>query len=71
MLILGPCKILNLDYPGCCLTPQSPSFSNKGCHCDALCHSNNDCCSDIADIGCHPTPSVTLGKTKSGNHTIH
>ena len=43
----------------------------------------NDCCSDIADIGCHPaysyssspiflpTPTDTLGKNKSEPRTIH
>ena len=70
MLILCSCKALNLDYPGCCLKPIS-LCSNEGCHCDALCHSNNDCCSDIADIGCHPTPSLTIGKTKYDNDTVH
>ena len=41
----------------------------------------NDCCSDIADTGCHPTystfpmvsptPTETHGKTKFEAHTIH
>ena len=52
----------------------SPPCSNNGCCCDQNCHNMNDCCSDIADIGCHPvssfspivslTPTHTLGKTK-------
>ena len=70
MSILGSCKALNLDYPGCCLAHLLQPCSNKGCHCDQDCHSNNDCCSDIADIGCLPTPSVTHGKTKSDDLLI-
>ena len=33
---------------------MSPSCSSNGCYCDQSCHNWNDCCSDIADIGCHP-----------------
>ena len=49
----------------------SPPCSNNGCYCDQNCHNLNDCCSDIADIGCHPafsspivssTPTDTPGK---------
>ena len=74
MLILGSCLALNLNYSGCCVWLQSPTCSNSGCYCDQDCHIFNDCCSDIADIGCHPasfyspivspTPSDTLGKKK-------
>ena len=71
---------LNLSYSGCCV--WSPlSCSNNGCYCDIDCHELNDCCSDIADIGCHPasssssvastTPTDILGKTKSESHTIY
>ena len=50
----------------------SPSCNNNGCYCDQICHIYGDCCSDVADIGCHPAPpssSVTTptdmpGKTK-------
>ena len=46
---------LNLSYSGCCNMSLSPPCSNKGCYCDQSCHIWNDCCSDIADIGCyHP-----------------
>ena len=75
MFILGSCKELNLGYSGCCLATQLQPCINEDCHCDQQCYSNNDCCSDIADIGCYPaysffpivspTPTDTLGKTKS------
>ena len=71
MFILGSCKALNLRYPGCCMTFLSQICTNKDCHCDQQCHSYNDCCSDIADIGCHPISNGTLGKINSGNHTIN
>ena len=74
MLVLGSCLALNLSYSGCCHSLLSPTCSNNGCSCDQECHILNDCCSDIADIGCHPassssprvspTPSDTLGKKK-------
>ena len=52
----------------------SPPCSNNGCYCDQNCYIFKTCCSDIADIGCHPaspsyptflpTTTDTLGKTK-------
>ena len=64
---------LNLNYSGCCVKSQSPSCDSNGCKCDQQCHILNDCCSDIADIGCHPAsssspivssiPTDTLSKT--------
>ena len=77
MLILGSCLALKLSYTGCCVWLLSPTCSNNGCHCDQFCYILNDCCSDVADIGCHPTSSTvslslfhTLGKTKSeGSHS--
>ena len=80
MLILGSCLALNLSYSGCCIMFHSPPCSNNGCYCDQNCHNKNDCCSDIADIGCHPAFSApivstttieTLSKTKSVAHAIH
>ena len=72
---------LNLSYSGCCLWKLSRPCSNNGCYCDINCHNFNDCCNDIADIGCHPasssssiaslTPTDILGKTKSESHTIY
>ena len=72
---------LNLGYTGCCVMLLSPPCSNNGCYCDKICHIYNDCCSDIADIGCHPassyssivspTPADTLGKTKSEGHAMY
>ena len=70
MSILGSCKALNLGYSGCCLSHLSICKS-KDCHCDEDCHAKKDCCSDIADIGCLPTPTVIIGKPKSEDHTIH
>ena len=75
MLILCLCLSLNLYYSGCCVWTLSPSCNNNGCYCDQMCHNVNNCCDDVADIGCHPdyssspmvspTPTDTLGKTKS------
>ena len=70
---------LNLSYSGCCHYALSPPCSSNGCFCDQECHYANDCCHDIADIGCHhpaspivlPTPTDTLGKIKSIGHAIH
>ena len=75
MLILGSCLALNLSDYGCCVRSLLPSCNNNGCYCDQFCYIWNDCCSDIADIGCHhpvstssPIVSLTstdkLGKTK-------
>ena len=73
MLVLGSCLSLNLSYSGCCALFLSPFCSSNGCYCDKYCHMWNDCCSDIADIDCHPassssfivspTPTDTLGMT--------
>ena len=78
MLILGSCFALNLSYTGCCVYSLSSSCSNNGCYCDQNCYKWNNCCSDIADIGCHPafspSPTVshtttdTLSKTKQKFH---
>ena len=75
MLILGSCLALNLSYFGCCERSKTQICSNNGCHCHQDCHIFKTCCSDIADIGCHPaspsSPTIlstsidTLGKTKS------
>ena len=69
MSILGSCKVLTLGYSGCCSIPPSRTCKNIDCFCDQQCYSNNDCCSDIADIGCHSS-NKTLGKTKSDDHQI-
>ena len=36
---------------------MSPSCWNNGCYCDQNCHFYDNCCSDVADIGCHPASS--------------
>ena len=63
---------LNLGFPGCCDLVKSRNCFIIDCHCDQACHFHNDCCDDIADIGCSPaspspivtsTPTGTLGKT--------
>ena len=60
---IGSCLSLNLSYPGCCVYHLSLPCSNNGCYCDKYCHQLGDCCSDVADIDCHPSNSP--GKTKS------
>ena len=57
---------LNHSY-GCCDFFTMPPCSNIDCFCDQDCHVMNDCCSDIADIGCHPASSTS---TDSPNSTI-
>ena len=79
--MLGSCLALNLSYFGCCVSSLSPTCSNNGCYCDQNCHIMNNCCNDIADIGCYtpysfsstvlPTQSNKLGKTKSEANSIH
>ena len=82
MLILGSCLALNLSYSGCCVTSMSPLCNSNGCYCDQSCHNWKDCCSDIADIGCHHpdssfspttllTSTNTLGKKKIFLTTCH
>ena len=78
MLILGSCLTLNLSYYGCCILSLSSNCSNNGCYCHQNCHISNNCCNDIADIGCYPasssSPTVlptttgTLGKTNLKLH---
>ena len=48
----------------------SPTCHNYGCYCDQVCHIFRDCCSDIANIGCHPTtptptPTDAFGREKT------
>ena len=57
MLVLGSCLALNLNYSGCCVRSILQPCYNNECYCDQSCHIWNDCCSDIADIGCHPVAS--------------
>ena len=67
MFILGSCLALNLNYDGCCQSFLSPVCSHEGCSCDKYCHIWNDCCRDIADIGCYPI-STSTGKLSKTNH---
>ena len=60
MLILGSCLALNLSYSGCCVRSLSQNCGNGGCYCHQNCHDWNNCCSDIADIGCYPASSSSL-----------
>ena len=79
--MLGSCLALNLSYSGCCILNLSPPCSNNGCYCDRNCHIWNDCCYDVADIGCYPTspssptvsptPTNAFGKTKLEANVIH
>ena len=80
MLLLGSCLALNLSYFGCCVSFLSQTCGNNGCYCDHVCHIYGDCCSDVANIGCHlispSSPTVlststnTFGKTKLESHAI-
>ena len=68
MFISGSCKELRISNSGCCVSTRTQNCLSIDCFCDETCYSNNDCCSDITDIGCYPK---TLGKTKSDDHTIN
>uniref|UniRef100_A0A1X7VE53 Fibronectin type-III domain-containing protein n=1 Tax=Amphimedon queenslandica TaxID=400682 RepID=A0A1X7VE53_AMPQE len=59
---LGSC--VAVGYDGCC-NPQSGVIcygsSGPQCYCDELCFTYNDCCPDVAAIGClAPTVSPTV-----------
>ena len=69
MFILGSCKALNLGYSGCCVTSRTQSCIHIDCLCDQSCHSSNDCCSDIADIGCYPAISTSTIVTPTSTVT--
>ena len=53
MFIVGSCVALKQSYIGCCKWSLSSTCYHYGCYCDECCHKFNDCCSDIADIGCY------------------
>ena len=48
--IIGSCASLNIT--GCC--DNGTCYTGTGCYCDQLCYQYNDCCPDIASIGCLP-----------------
>ena len=57
---IGSCLLLNLNYFGCCkLTPFQTCISYD-CYCDPSCYFYDDCCSDIASIGCFPASISTI-----------
>ena len=58
MLVLGSCLALNLSYTGCCVRSLYQSCNNNGCYCHQSCHIWDNCCSDIADIGCYPSSPI-------------
>ena len=53
MFVLGSCLALKQSYNGCCKWSLSSTCYHNGCYCDECCHKFNDCCDDIADIGCY------------------
>ena len=60
---------LHLHYSGCCVWSLSPTCRNNQCYCDKACYIFRDCCSDVANIGCHPTsptptPTDAFGRDK-------
>ena len=73
MLLLGSCLALNLSYSGCCVRSRTNICSNNGCFCHQNCHIFKTCCSDIANIGCHPaspfSPTVSLTGTDTPGMT--
>ena len=63
-LFVGSCASLNIT--GCCA--NGTCYTGTGCYCDQLCYQYNDCCHDIASIGCLPTVSPTPSVTSTGNY---
>ena len=61
---------LNLSYSGCCVESLSSPCNRNGCYCDQNCHNVNDCCGDIADIGCHPSTSSSPIVSPTPTHTL-
>ena len=68
MLISGSCLVLYFNYFGCCVRSLLQCCSKNGCYCDQTCHILNNCCNDVADIGCHPDSSSppTILPTQTG-----
>ena len=50
IITIGTCIELVGVTGGCCVS----GCYAQGCYCDQLCYQNNDCCTDIEDIGCFP-----------------
>ena len=71
MFILGSCLALNIGYPGYCRSSLSTVCSHKGCYCDQCCYKFDECCSDIANISCHPNndPIPSLSPTLTSTNT--
>ena len=49
---------------------MSSPCNDNGCYCDQNCHTTNDCCSDIADIGCHPASSSSHMVLLTPTHSV-
>ena len=47
---IGSCVEHVGNIGGCCVS----DCMTQGCFCDQACYLNNNCCSDIENIGCFP-----------------
>ena len=62
---IGSCTSLNIT--GCCTS----SCRTGACYCDQSCYQNNNCCPDIASIGCLPSSTSTNPTpTPSGKYKL-
>ena len=70
IIILGSCLATNLRYSVCCILSRTQECISLDCHCDQSCYINNDCCSDISDIGCHPVSSSSFTVSPTSTNTL-
>ena len=59
-MIVGSCASLNIT--GCC---ANTTCYTGNCYCDQICYQLNDCCPDIAHIGCLPNNVSSTLSTSS------
>ena len=61
-------KCADAGFTSCC-TDSNCEMSTEShpvtCFCDATCYKYNDCCSDIADIGCLPNTGESCTEVSS------
>ena len=63
-LIVGSCASLNIT--GCC---ANTTCYTGNCYCDQICYQYNDCCPDIANIGCLPSSTFSTSSIITASPT--
>ena len=63
-MCVGSCTSLNIT--GCCTGSESECHVDTlDCYCDQTCYDYDDCCPDIASIGCLPNTISSSFSTSS------